>query len=209
MSAASYVHGASSVPLLGETIGENLRRTVERSPIARRWSSAHQDYRPPIASSGTQTDAGGARPPGPRRPEGRPRRHLVAQSLRVGGAPVRHGPHRRHPGQHQPGLQDRRARVRPAAVRHQPAAPGPRLPAATTSACWTRCATDCPDLRAVARPRRRLAGACSPTATRRHASATLARAARRRSSSTTPSTSSTPRARPAFPRAPRCRTTTS
>ena len=30
MSAPSYVHGASSVPLLGETIGENLRRTVER-----------------------------------------------------------------------------------------------------------------------------------------------------------------------------------
>src|ERR671938_1131415 len=26
----SYVHGASSLPLLGETIGENLRRTVER-----------------------------------------------------------------------------------------------------------------------------------------------------------------------------------
>jgi fatty-acyl-CoA synthase len=30
MSAPSYVHGASSVPLLGETIGENLRRTAER-----------------------------------------------------------------------------------------------------------------------------------------------------------------------------------
>ena len=26
----SYAHGASYVPLLGETIGENLRRTVER-----------------------------------------------------------------------------------------------------------------------------------------------------------------------------------
>src|SRR4030088_3815318 len=30
MAAPSYVHGASSVPLLGETIGENLRRSVER-----------------------------------------------------------------------------------------------------------------------------------------------------------------------------------
>ncbi|HYZ00839.1 MAG TPA: AMP-binding protein, partial [Candidatus Binatia bacterium] len=30
MPAPSYVHGASAVPLLGETIGENLRRTVER-----------------------------------------------------------------------------------------------------------------------------------------------------------------------------------
>jgi len=30
MPAPSYVHGASPIPLLGETIGENLRRTVER-----------------------------------------------------------------------------------------------------------------------------------------------------------------------------------
>src|SRR3954467_7884807 len=30
MAAPSYAHGASTVPLLGETIGENLRRTVER-----------------------------------------------------------------------------------------------------------------------------------------------------------------------------------
>jgi fatty-acyl-CoA synthase len=30
MPALSYVHGASPEPLLGETIGENLRRTVER-----------------------------------------------------------------------------------------------------------------------------------------------------------------------------------
>jgi fatty-acyl-CoA synthase len=30
VSVKSYVHGASEVPLLGETIGENLRRTAER-----------------------------------------------------------------------------------------------------------------------------------------------------------------------------------
>src|SRR5437588_3802560 len=30
MKASSYAHGASSVPLLGETIGENLRRTVDQ-----------------------------------------------------------------------------------------------------------------------------------------------------------------------------------
>ena len=29
-SALSYVHGTSSTPLLGDTTGENLRRTVER-----------------------------------------------------------------------------------------------------------------------------------------------------------------------------------
>ena len=30
MPAPSYAHGASSVELLGETIGDNLRRTVEQ-----------------------------------------------------------------------------------------------------------------------------------------------------------------------------------
>jgi fatty-acyl-CoA synthase len=34
MTAMSYVHGASQVALLGETIGENLRRTVQRVPDA-------------------------------------------------------------------------------------------------------------------------------------------------------------------------------
>jgi fatty-acyl-CoA synthase len=32
MARPSYVHGTSELPLLGETIGENLRRTVERFP---------------------------------------------------------------------------------------------------------------------------------------------------------------------------------
>lgn len=32
MAALSYAHGASTTPLLGETIGENLRRTQERFP---------------------------------------------------------------------------------------------------------------------------------------------------------------------------------
>ncbi|WP_394826058.1 AMP-binding protein [Pendulispora albinea] len=32
MTRPSYAHGASDIPLLGETIGENLRRTVERVP---------------------------------------------------------------------------------------------------------------------------------------------------------------------------------
>ena len=30
MTAPSYAHGASDLPLLGETIGERLRSTVER-----------------------------------------------------------------------------------------------------------------------------------------------------------------------------------
>ncbi|MXY24355.1 MAG: AMP-binding protein [Acidobacteria bacterium] len=32
MAASSYVHGATDAPLLGETVGENLRATVERFP---------------------------------------------------------------------------------------------------------------------------------------------------------------------------------
>ena len=45
MSAPSYVHGASSVPLLGETIGENLRRTVERHGEREALVVRHQGYR--------------------------------------------------------------------------------------------------------------------------------------------------------------------
>jgi fatty-acyl-CoA synthase len=41
----SYVSGPSSVPLLGETIGENLRRTVERFPEREALVSVQQRYR--------------------------------------------------------------------------------------------------------------------------------------------------------------------
>jgi fatty-acyl-CoA synthase len=45
MTAPSYVHGASSVPLLGETIGENLRRTAERFGDREALVSRHQGFR--------------------------------------------------------------------------------------------------------------------------------------------------------------------
>jgi fatty-acyl-CoA synthase len=41
----SYVHGASDVPLLGETIGRNLDRTVARVPDRDALVSAHQGVR--------------------------------------------------------------------------------------------------------------------------------------------------------------------
>jgi fatty-acyl-CoA synthase len=44
-SARSYVHGASAVPLLGETIGENLDRTVARVPDHDAVVSVHQGIR--------------------------------------------------------------------------------------------------------------------------------------------------------------------
>jgi fatty-acyl-CoA synthase len=45
VSAPSYVSGTSAVPLLGETIGENLRRTVERFPEREALVVPHQNYR--------------------------------------------------------------------------------------------------------------------------------------------------------------------
>jgi fatty-acyl-CoA synthase len=45
MTAPSYVHGASTVALLGETIGENLRRTVERDGAREALVVRQQGYR--------------------------------------------------------------------------------------------------------------------------------------------------------------------
>ncbi|MGE5277438.1 MAG: AMP-binding protein [Acidobacteriota bacterium] len=45
MIAPSYSHGASPIPLLGETIGENLRRTVERFGDREALVVRHQGYR--------------------------------------------------------------------------------------------------------------------------------------------------------------------
>jgi fatty-acyl-CoA synthase len=45
MHAPSYVSGPSTVPLLGETIGENLRRTVERVPDTEALVVPYQNYR--------------------------------------------------------------------------------------------------------------------------------------------------------------------
>ena len=45
MSTSSYAHGASPVELLGETIGDNLRRTVERHGEREALVSRHQGFR--------------------------------------------------------------------------------------------------------------------------------------------------------------------
>lgn len=44
-SQLSYVHGASDIPLLGETIGENLKKTAEKFPDHDALICAHQNYR--------------------------------------------------------------------------------------------------------------------------------------------------------------------
>src|SRR5262245_46393007 len=43
--ALSYAHGGSASPLLGETIGDNLHRTVQRAGDAEALVSVHQGYR--------------------------------------------------------------------------------------------------------------------------------------------------------------------
>jgi fatty-acyl-CoA synthase len=45
MGRLSYLHGASEIELLGETIGENLRRTVERHPAGEALVVRHQQFR--------------------------------------------------------------------------------------------------------------------------------------------------------------------
>ena len=45
MDAPSYAHGAVDTPLLGDTIGDNLRRTVERVPDQDALVVCHQGYR--------------------------------------------------------------------------------------------------------------------------------------------------------------------
>ena len=43
--APSYIHGATNVSLLGETIGDNLRRTVNRFGEREALVASHQGYR--------------------------------------------------------------------------------------------------------------------------------------------------------------------
>src|SRR5262245_35624792 len=45
MDTLSYAHGVSSIPLLGETIGANLRRTVARSGGREALVVRHQNFR--------------------------------------------------------------------------------------------------------------------------------------------------------------------
>lgn len=52
----SYAHGTSDVPLLGETVGANLDRTVERLPDADALVSRHQDVRLTYAQFGEYVD---------------------------------------------------------------------------------------------------------------------------------------------------------
>jgi fatty-acyl-CoA synthase len=56
MPELSYVHGASGIPLLGETIGENLRRTVARFGEREALVVRHQRYRATYSQLWEQID---------------------------------------------------------------------------------------------------------------------------------------------------------
>lgn len=53
----SYVYGASSVPLLGQTIGGNLKKTVEKYPNQEALICVHQGYRATYQEFYNQTTA--------------------------------------------------------------------------------------------------------------------------------------------------------
>ena len=44
-SKYAYTHGASAIPLLGETIDENLKKTVAKYPNQDALICSHQNYR--------------------------------------------------------------------------------------------------------------------------------------------------------------------
>jgi fatty-acyl-CoA synthase len=68
-SLLSYAHGAATAPLLGETIGANLERTIARVPDAEALVSCHQGVRYTYAEFGDTVDllAGGMLAAGLRR----------------------------------------------------------------------------------------------------------------------------------------------
>ena len=121
---ASYASGTSLSPLLGETIGANLARTVNRVPDAEALVSCHQGLRYRYAELDEMIDlvARGLLDAG--LDHGRPLGDLEPQPGRVGLRPVRHGQDRRDPRQPQPG------------VPHARAAPTPSTSQA--AGCWSR-----------------------------------------------------------------------
>ena len=101
----------------------------------------------------------------PRRRRGDRVGHLVAQPLRVGRPPVRHGPRRRDPREHQPGVQDRRARLRPPPVGDAACSSSRRaFRRATTWAMLAEVRGRLPGSAPRVRLRRRLGGAPRPAA---------------------------------------------
>ena len=113
----SYVSGASTRPLLGESIGAIFDRTIERFGDREALVSRHQGLRYSYAelAAAVEEVARGLLAHGPR--AGRAGRDLGAQLRRVDARAVRHRQAGDHSRQHQSGVPDVGARVRAAPVR--------------------------------------------------------------------------------------------
>ena len=192
------------MPLLGDTIGDNLDRTAAAQPdrrgAGRGADRAALDLRRSCAPTSTTLALRAARRPGVG--EGRPGRDLGAELRGVDAGPVRHREDRRDPGQHQPGLPHPRAGVR--------AQPG------RASRCWSRrrafktvrlrgddrprSRPSCPALRAGGAASARRSGTRCVAGGRRGDRDRAGASCRPRCRPTTRSTSSTRRAPPGFPK---------
>ena len=105
----SYTSATSDTPLLGDTIGGELRphgRQVPRPPRPGRRPRRAALHLRGAERRGRRPRV---RPARAGHRQGRPRRHLVAEPGRVDRHPVRHRQDRRDPGQHQPRLPHQRA----------------------------------------------------------------------------------------------------
>ena len=203
----SYAHGPSPIPLLGETIGENLRRTAERFPDRDALVVRSQRYRATYRQLWDETTAVARAllatgiEPGERVGIWAPNRFewVIAQyaAARAGAILVNVNPAYK--------AAELRYALRQSGVRllllaRAFRAVGLRGPARGGAGRLPRPARDRGPRRRVGRRSAPAAPAC-PRRRSRRASAG--------SSSTTPSTSSTRRAPPALPRAPPSPTTTS
>ena len=205
MPETSYASGTSTVPLLGETIGANLDRTAAR--FGDREALVDVRDRPPLdlpraRRRGRRLRARALAPRRRRRATGSASGRRTAPS--GSSSSTRPAEDRRDPGQHQPGLPHPRAGLRAEAGRHLGAGRRRRRSRPATTGRWsTRSAATAPTLREVVYIGDPTTGtSCSPTA----AAGDRGRcspSARRGWRPTTRSTSSTPRARPASPRARR------
>ena len=194
----SYAHGGSTLPLLGQTIGDNLRETAERFGDREALVVCSQKQRLTYRQLWDETTPHRPRPAFPGRAARRPRRRLGEQPRRVGRRAVRHRPRRRHPRQHQPRLPRQRTRVRAASGgRQRPPLRRQLPPEPPTSQCSRAfvgaapaCAERCTWI---------ATGTLCDSAEKTDPMRTSP-ASRRGCSSTSRSTSSTPPARPARPR---------
>ena len=116
MSSAT-ASGDTSVPLLDQTIGQNLADTVRRFGDSDALIVPFQDVRLTYTEFARKSTRWRARPARRRPREGRPRRHLESEQRRVGARAVRDRAGRRDSREHQPRVPDARGEVRARAVR--------------------------------------------------------------------------------------------